>query len=245
MIEKLKKITSAHWLLIVGILFAFIGGHWSGDSSLVSHLALTASIVSIVLAIIAIFYTIERRSSAEEQIGRMNGVLHNLETATGRLEEKGEAVHQLAQSVLGTRNIELSTKAEKTAEETTEPVGLPLDLKSQLSNTSSLGLLCLNWIVKAKSSVKASSLKIIQKQLDFDKDTASYLHGYCLGTRVNLTAMDVFANNDALMAKVIPDGFEELLHKVIEEKQEQEDFEQKEWMESILELTDEYFSDAA
>ncbi len=245
MIEKLKKITSAHWLLIVGILFAFIGGHWSGDSSLVSHLALTASIVSIVLAIIAIFYTIERRISTEEQIGRMSGILHNLETATGRLEEKGEAVHKATQSLLDTRNIELSTKAEKTAEETTEPVGLPLDLESQLSKTSALGLICLNWIVKAKSSVKASSLEIIQKQLDFDKKTVWYLHGYCLGTRIDLTAMDIFADDDTLtsMAEVIPDGFEELLHKAIEEKREE--LEQKEWLESKLELTDKYFSDEA
>lgn len=240
MIEKLKKITSAHWLLLVGILFAFIGGNWSSDSSLVSHLGLTASIVSIVLAIIAIFYTIERKGSAEEQIGRMNGLLSNLEIASGRLEEKGEAVHKVTQSLLSTQKTELSIKKQEPTEEAKKPPELPPNLEKQLYKTSLFGLLCLNWIVKAKGSVKASSIKIMQEKLDFSERIAFYLRGYCVGTDVNLASMDIIADDDSLMSTIIPDGFKELLHKVIDKRLKEKD--QKDWMEKQLELTNKYFS---
>lgn len=246
MIEKLKKITSAHWLLMFGILFAFIGGHWSSDSSLVSHLGLTASIVSIVLALIAIFYTIERKGSAEEQIGRMNGILRNLEGATGRLEEKGEAVHKVTQSLLSSQKTELSIKKTEPTEEAMTPPELPPDLEEQLSTTSPLGLVCLNWIVKAKSSIKASSLKVIQEQLSFGKGTVDYLRGYFVGTSVNLFEMNISADDDSLVAEEIPSGFEELLNKTIEKQSkylEKKNSKVKDVLKRWLELTDKYFND--
>jgi hypothetical protein len=242
MIEKFKKITSAHWLLIIGIVFAFIAGQWSSDSGLVSHLSLAASVVSIVLAIIAIFYTIDRNSSAEEQIGRMNGILHNLEKASGRLEEKGEAMHKATKNILGTQSIEAQKETEKTTEENPETLGLSPNLKDQLIKTSLYGLLCLNWIAKAKKSVKASSIKIIQEKLGLENDIAYYLRGYCLGTNVNLVDFDISADEDSLIARAIPEDFETLLNEAISERLK-ESSDMKDWMEKQLEITDKYFDD--
>ncbi|MCK4825871.1 hypothetical protein KA005_59535 [bacterium] len=244
MIEMFNKITRRDLVYVLLILLAFIIGQWASESTVISHFSLAASVASILLALIAIFYTIERKAGIQEQVGRMNQVLTNLESASTRLHEKGDAIDLRSQEFL---NLSKGRSVEDAESSSVLPFPIDKSKGYNISGTSITGLLILYWLCKQEKGDKLSSIEIMLKELELaDKD---YIHGYLVGAELELGAMKILgtsAANENLRAENIPEDLEEsVLAGVKEEgsRRTRDDLDMNEFVEKRLKAIDAYFAD--
>jgi len=236
--SKITRKDLVYWLIITVTIA--IGG-WASDSSLVSHFGLGASLASIVLAMVAINYTLDRRGSIAEQVGVMNQVLDNVERATEKLEHRGEGIQDVADRLAATQMTEV-----------TEPENLPLadatvvsieDELGYIKGTSYLGMLILYWIVKANKSDKASSLNIFNEILEQPKDFMYYAWGYCTGLGDGGTKFKISTDFDTLKPVHIPEDLKTkvdgVINRFIEDPKKRE--ENVELLKEKLKKIDAYF----
>ncbi len=207
MIEMFNNITRKDLLYVLLILLSFITGQWASESTVVSHFSLSASVASILLALIAIFYMIERKGGIQEQVGRMNQVLTNLESASTSLHQKGEAIELRSQEFLNISKSRLTKEAESS---TALPVPADDSKEYDISHSSVLGKLCLYWLCKQKNSNKVSSIEILAQELN-DDNAKLYMYGFFVGADTKLGAMNIFGTfsiEHTLRAENIPEGLE-------------------------------------
>lgn len=165
------------WAIAFGVLFLIsIITFWLGgkENEIVSYLSFASSLISIILAIIAIFYSMIQNANSQQNIGEMKSLLYQ---ASSLLTEKAGTLEQHSKTML---NAALSFQSQANSQPM-PTVTFPLDV----STCSPVGLLALYSLAKTNETGKQMSLFHLADELSEKNasETLMFFH-YGLGTLI-------------------------------------------------------------
>lgn len=185
--KKIEKKDLIYWLIILGwTFFGMLVVHYiSPESQILSRMG---TLVSIILAIVAIFYAIVQGVTSQQNIGTMHSIMDNVNRSSKTLEATTQELLDQASGIQKTQS-KVDEHVQKLMERREQAVDTPdsvstesvpdSELNIDVEHTSPLGLVVLYWIVKSFHSDKASSWRILCE--NYLRNTDDYVHGFVLG----------------------------------------------------------------
>ncbi len=203
------------YLIIIGLLLFVVSVLCSGktDGELVSHLSLASAVVSIVLAVVAILYTLMHSGKIQDALGQMGVVAKELAFRADTL----EASTQKLTSVAEQNQLFEEASIKNTAGNGAGQLSLKgVDKKVDIETASLRGLKDLYWITRAAAlGVPASWQKCFDVARTLTDDNGHYDHGYFLGL-VAGTGSGIDYDEDTGIIKLSED-YEYLKEDVVKE----------------------------
>jgi hypothetical protein len=208
------------------------------DAGLVSHFSFAGAVASIVLAVVAIVYT----------------MIHSAESTTALLEIRREALNLQH----GARRLSAETKGMRKRFD--ELMGRPSVAGPEVQNgtdtaseidfgyASPAGLLALHWLARAFDGNKASTLEILAEETGISHESKAHIITFLTGVSCRLSSARVAVEESTWRIKDLPGTFLDAVRKrvkaeVAEGKTHQDEREQG--FAGVVELAhrkvDEYF----
>jgi hypothetical protein len=214
-VERLQLHIKYIIALAATVLLAAIALSWGTNEDLTSRVGFASCGISIVLAIIAIFWAFKQGLETQRNISTMEKLIADasriVTEKTGHIVEKvdwlREKMMQAPAEAAVSEKLPLIDAAEGDA---------GVDKGYDIANTSFAALETLYWIVKAHKSEKASTLKIFAETLEPSEISMHYAWGYCLGLNDGGTKFKLVAREDTLKAVQIPEDLEAEVNKEID-----------------------------
>jgi uncharacterized protein YoxC len=249
--KKIEKKDLVYWFIILGWTFALVvlGMYLSPESQILNRMG---TLVSIILAMVAIFYAIVQGVTSQQNIGAMHSIMDNvnrssqaLETTaqellyqTGGIQEMQSRMDDHVQRLIATQGQSIEGIPPTFKE--VSPEG---QFNIDTSYTSPIGLLILYWIAKTFTSPKASSWQLFCQNI-LGNDEQSYTHGFALGLAAGTNGR-IYVNDPKGIMTLREDipGFEEKVEADIVERIDTfKGEENQELFRKRKQLVDDYFA---
>ena len=239
--QKLSvKLQDHMWCVVIvfSVLLLAVITFWLGGkgNEIVSYVGFAAAICSIVLAVIAIIFSILYSIRSQENVGEMRRLVdegyalirqtgQDISSKAERLEESAKVIEQMGKSA---------------PSEKTKKVGIPSDIYQHLIPTCSNGGLVVFYIVaKCNEKKKRVSLQTLATRFPVNKVTESYFLGFCtaaMGMLVDLLEPGTIVENGGYRVEKLPKDFQELVFKTIALRRPESEF-----LQEYLLIVDKYF----
>jgi len=219
--KKIEKKDLVYWFIILGWTFVLVvlGMYINPESQILSRMG---TLVSIILAMVAIFYAIVQGVTSQQNIGTMHNIMDNVKSSSQAIEA---TAHELLYQTSGIRETQsrVEDNVQKLMELSgqemlgrTEAPGIPKEeeLTSNkveiLLKKAPVGVrVGLYRLVMTKHSTKESSLGIITKTVGMDFSNKTYLQGWLECVAVCLPEWQISIGDNVFKASNLPANFED------------------------------------
>lgn len=198
-------------LLLIGIITFWLGGK---GNEIVSYVGFASASISIILALVAIFYSMIQHTSSQQNIGEMRTLVSE---ASRIMTEKASSMER--QSVVMSRITQLLAQSIGT--------GLPQSTATfhlNVSNCSHLGLLALYGLAKSYKHNKPFAVLELLTRRYADTNIRFVLYNYTMGLIIGfscfLEAGSIAGDLEAgsIKANKLPPAFEEYIVQNVNER---------------------------